>query len=242
MTTLHTKPRELEARLWNGSNREEIQELTRQKGPSPDSRDPRLSDGAQFRTGDLLSIWNGRVWVDVPKGWWVVDMEEGGLARMSPDYVRLYMSEDPAPAVKEYYESYKASRDRLERVSIGVENLALEIATVQGQPNLGRYIQDRLRQLLCTHPETQLRYGAAQTWCSICFLKLEPGDTEARNRETMAHVVTWCRCDTSACAVHHENREELPAPTIVVPAIPEAKRAPALAPANELVILERSSD
>lgn len=242
MTTLHTRPRELKGECWTGQNRGDIEALCDKKGPSPDSVNPDFSQGCKFNSFGELSVWNGRVWIQVPKTWWVVDMVEGGLARMSPDYVKLYMSESPDAGLQAYYESWHAARDRLERVSLGVEKLALEIATVQGNPNLGRYIQDRLRQLLCTHPEGGLRYGSAQAWCTICFSKLEPGDTEARSRETMAHVIAWCKCDTSRCAVHTEANTELPAPTIVIPAIPESQRAPSLAPAGELVILEPSDE
>lgn len=139
--------------------------------------------------------------------------------------------------LQQYYDSYRAARARLERVSLGMEKLALEIATVQGHPNIGRYIQDRIRQLLCIHPEASLRYGAAESWCTICFAKIDPADLQLRAKEMMAHVVEWCKCDTSNCAVHHTVNDELPPPTIVVPAIPESRRAPQLSSVGDLVQL-----
>lgn len=141
----------------------------------------------------------------------------------------------PGSPARQYYEGFRAARDRLERVSLGIEQLALEVATVKGHPTLGRHMQDRIRQLLCVHPEGSLRYGAAQTWCSICFKRLEPGELDERSREIMAHVVIWCKCDTRGCPVHNEGKEELPSHPMVIPAIPEARRAPELSPVVDLI-------
>lgn len=242
MTILHTKPREAPARRWTGLNQVELAEFGAGKGPSPDSVHSDFSSGTKFTSAGELLIWNGHAWTAVPRDWWVVEMEGGHLARMSPDYVEHYMTKEPEPAIRHYYEGFRAARDRLERVSLGVEQLAQEVATVQGHPNIGRYIQDRIRQLLCTHPEEALRYGAAQSWCTICFSKLEPADTAARTKELMAHVVSWCKCDTKKCAVHKGINRELPAPTIVVPAIPESARVPELSPIGKLVMLEEDQD
>lgn len=249
MTTLYTVPRELQSEKWTGSNLEEIEVVSQGRGPTPEVGEN--SSGAQFslkayRPGGNpekvydLKIWTGQNWVEVPIGWWVTVMDGGSLARMSPDYVARYCTTELRTDIQHYYRAYRAAQNRLERVSLGIEKLALEIATVKGQPNLGRHIQDRIRQLLCTHPESALRYGAAQVWCSICISQVEPTDMKLKSEEVMAHVVAWCKCDTSDCPVHHGANEELPPPTIVVPAIPEARRSPALLPASQLVEFEES--
>lgn len=137
----------------------------------------------------------------------------------------------------QYYEATLASRRRLDRVALGVEKLAVEIATVKGNLVLGRYIQDRLRQLLCTHPESSLRYGSAEAWCTVCFSPIDPADSAARDRELMAHVVTWCRCDTERCPVHHGPNSELPSTMVIAP-IPESVRNSRLRPIAKLVEID----
>jgi len=241
------KPRELAMERWDGTNISEIMDLAEGQGPpspgKPESgarlRLRRYNPEATPQRIYSLTVYNGQEWIPVPIGHWVVRMEEGVMARMSDDFVQAYTTDHPTPELREYYESYRAAVRRLERIAVGVELLAMEVGTIKGQPNIGRFLQDRIRQLLCTHPERGMRYGHAEAWCSICFLKTELGDSAQRDRELMAHVVAWCKCDTSGCAVHQTTNDDLPAPTFMVPAIPEAQRAPQLLPANELVQVEQ---
>lgn len=234
---LYTEPREIEVGRWIGSNREEIEKLCEGRGPTG-------GPGHRFlaEEGEGLVVWGGVVWMKVPLNWWVAHTWDGNLSKLSPDYVSRFCSTTMPSSMRPYYEAAQASKRRLERVALGVERLAAEVATVRGNLGLGRYIQDRLRQLLCTHPEGALKYGSAESWCSVCLSRLDPTDTELRNREIMAHVTTWCKCDTSQCPVHEDTNSELPSPRIVVPAIPEASRAPELRPAGELVQLGEVDD
>lgn len=246
MTTLYLRPRELKAEKWTGSNDGVIRELCEGRGPQGESGcEIKLKrvvvTGHQQEQERLynLEVWTGATWINVPMGWWVVQMSEThAMGRMSPDYVEHYCNDSPTPELSSYYQAARASQRRLERVALGIEKLALELATVRGEPNLGRFVQDRIRQLLCTHPQHALRYGQAQVWCSICFKQLESSEMEATAREMMAHVITWCRCDSEKCPVHTGPNDELPAPTIVIPAIPESLRNPELAPASELVTFD----
>lgn len=251
MTTLFLKPKELEAIRWNGENKEEIQELCAGRGPrmALDTESPR-EDGCKFqlkrasyvsideaketmpRLTHGLRVWNGKDWIEVEPGWWVVRLEDGNMGRMSPDYVDLYCQTELPNELKMYYKSYRAAMDRVSRVALGVESLAMELSRIQ--PNLARFVQDKLRQLLCTHPEGARRYGHAESWCSICFVHMKPENYAAPMNEVMAHVVTWCKCKTEACPVHKGPRSDLPPPTMLVPAIPESVGNPELAPVAEL--------
>lgn len=132
--------------------------------------------------------------------------------------------EQPNPLLREYYDAAQSARRRLEKVALGVENLAVEIATVRGNPNLGRYIQDRLRQLLCVHPEGALQQGQEEAWCAICLGRIEPGDDSARTKELADAVAAWCKCLTDGCPVHTGTNPELPMPRIVISAVPEQKQ------------------
>lgn len=243
MTKLFMSPRELEAEQWTGENLEQIETLCEGRGPGGEMGCKTELRRAAFTSEDqvlpqlthTLRVWTGNSWLDVLPGWWVVQMENGAMSRMSPDYVRLYTHPEPPSELKMYYDAFQAAQHRLMRVATGVEQLAMEMGRTD--PRISRYLQDRLRQLLCVHPEGGMRHGHAESWCSVCFKRMEPGDINGVAREMMAHVVTWCRCDTTKCAVHDKAKKELPLPATVgtyVPAIPESTADTDLVPTGEI--------
>lgn len=193
---------------WSGDNRGELRAFGRGRGP-----EDQLDRGVQFDNSNSPMVWTGVDWVRVPLGWYVIHTGGEYLDRARPEDVSSILD----PIVRQYYDAHLASEHRLARIIGGVEKLAVDLVKSGENPVATRFIQDRIKQLLCGHSASALRHGAAEVWCSECFKRLSAQDLDNHSKEIMAHIVRWCKCNTDDCPVHDGPKSELPMPTRIEP-------------------------
>lgn len=227
---LFLKPRELEAVEWKGDNQGELAHFCGEDNVV--FRLARIVFEPEKREEYQARISTPHGQVELKLGWWACRMSDGSLARMSPDFVEEYCttSLDPATAmVRQYYHSYRANRDRLDRVVDLVEDMAYRMEEFANKPDVSSQfklayrsaaadLRRELEQIVCDHPERAMKYGAAEAWCSKCCRKMQPGDFQAARQELEEHIVKWCKCNTDECPVHRgQPKNELPQPLSLVP-------------------------